>query len=275
MKQQTIKNAIDICGIGIHSGKNVNMSLKPAPENTGIVFRRLDDEDFGDVKVTPEVIQEAPLCTLLVDGENQISTIEHLMSALSALNLDNLIIELDGPEVPVMDGSAEPFFFALKSAGVSKQEADQHVIVVTKAIRVEKGDSYAELLPYDGLKFELSIDFAHPAIANSPQSVSFEMEEELYLKTVSRARTFGKISDLEMLHKNNKALGASLENAIGLDDNTIVNEEGLRYKDEFVRHKLLDAIGDLYVAGAIKGYYKAHKPSHALNNQLLRALLKE
>jgi len=272
MKQQTIKHAVNVEGIGLHSGKQVKMHLKPARSNTGIVFRR-SDQNLPDIKVDPFIVQAAPLCTLLVKGNNQIATVEHLMAALSALSIDNILIELNAPEIPVMDGSSEPFCFLLKAAGIKKLTVDRKLLTIAKPIRVEDGDSYAMLIPHDGMRFEVSIDFPHPVIQASPQAVSFDLDEELFIKTVSRARTFGFVKDIEKLHQQNRALGASLDNAVGLDANSVVNPEGLRYQDEFARHKLLDAIGDMYVAGAIKGLYQAHKPSHALNNKLLRAVL--
>lgn len=271
-KQQTIKNTVHLTGKGLHSGQPVHVNLCPAKSNTGIVFHRID-QDLPDIQVTVDKVHESPLCTTLIEGDNHIATIEHLMSALAGLSIDNIRIELDAPELPIMDGSAEPFVFILQSAGIKAQRADRHVMTVTETIRIEAGDRFVELSPYDGLRFELTIDFDHPVIQQTPQSIQCNFSEALFIKSISRARTFGFAKDIEMLHQQQRALGAGLDNAIGIDDNGIMNPEGLRYADEFVRHKLLDAIGDLYIAGPIQGLYRAQKPSHALNNQLVRKLI--
>lgn len=272
-RQQTIKNTVYAGGRGVHSGQIVRVALKPASADAGIIFRRVDGE-FADIVVAVDRVQEAPLCTVLVGEGHQISTIEHLMAALCAMEIDNVIIELDAAEVPIMDGSAAPFLFLLESAGVKKQAIRRHIIEVQKKVRIEKGDQFVELLPHSHLRFELSIDFDHPVIKNTEQTIEFDFAPIVFAKSVSRARTFGFVKDLERLHQNHHALGASLDNTVGLDDKGVMNPEGLRYPDEFVRHKLLDAIGDLYVAGAVQGWYRAHKPSHALNNQLLKKVIK-
>ncbi len=272
-KQKTIKNTVYVSGKGVHSGKAVNMVLRPARADTGIIFRRID-EQLPDIKVAVNRTNETPLCTVLVGDGHQILTIEHLMAALCGMEIDNIIIELDASEVPIMDGSASPFLFLFESAGLEKQTSSRHVVEVQKTVRVENGDQFVELSPCSHLRFELSIDFDHPAIKKTSQTIQFNFESAIFAKMISRARTFGFVKDLEYFHKNNHALGASLDNAIGLDDKGVMNPEGLRYPDEFVKHKLLDAIGDLYVIGPLQGLYRAHKPSHTLNNQLLKKLVK-
>ena len=272
--QKTLKNSVKLAGIGLHSGAAVNLQLLPAVANTGIVFRRIDLDPVVDIRVSPEKITEALLCSALVVGDVKVATIEHLMAAFAALEIDNVIVELDAAEVPVMDGSSADFVFAINSVGFVEQEFERHYIKVTNSVRIEEGDKFVELLPAEhGLSFEISVDFPHPVIAATPQTIEFDLTAAGFEKTVCRARTFGLASDLEKLHANNLGLGASLDNAIGIGDDKVLNSEGLRYKDEFVRHKLLDAIGDLYVAGPIIGKFRAHKPGHALNNQLLRRFL--
>jgi len=273
-RQQTIKHPVSVTGKGLHSGKPVQMCLKPAPSDTGIVFRRVDLEPPVDIRVDARKIEPAPLCTLLVDHDVKVATIEHLMAALATLEIDNIIVELDAAEVPVMDGSSAPLIFILESAGIRRQQLSRHVIEVKKPVRVEDGDCYAELLPSKELRFTISIDFEHPAIASTSQSIDFIYSPMAFIKEVSRARTFGFLKDLKKLHKQGLALGGGLDNAVGLDDKKVMNPEGLRYSDEFVKHKLLDAVGDLYVAGPILGHYQAHKPSHRLNNQLIQKLLR-
>jgi len=273
--QHTIKNSISIVGKGLHSGKEVKLTFCPAAENSGITFKRTDISPQVSIKVSPDKIQETMLCTMLVEHDVKISTIEHVLSALSALEIDNVIIELNAEEVPIVDGSASPFVFLLQSAGIIAQATPRRYLLVKKAVRVEQDDKFVELSPHSGFQLNVSIDFQHPAISNTSKQVEFEFSPISYSKEVARARTFGFAAQLEQLHNQGLALGASLENAVGLDDNGVINEEGLRFPDEFVKHKLLDAIGDLYSVGAIKGSYKAYKPSHALNNRLLRKLLAE
>lgn len=272
--QKTLKASIRAKGKGLHSGKLMHMTLKPAPEDTGIVFIREDLSPEKKIPINPQNIVETPLCTTLVLDDIKIYTIEHLMSVLCALEIDNLFIYLDGPEVPVMDGSAEPFIFLIQSAGIQEQQKPRSYIVIKKMISCSSADKYAEISPSPhGLTFNLTIDFDHPVIQKTNQEIDFKLRTLPYIKEVSRARTFGIAQDLDKLHQQSLALGAGLENAIGIGPNDILNPEGLRYPDEFVRHKLLDTIGDLYVAGPIIGHYKAYKPGHALNNQLIRTLL--
>lgn len=274
--QKTIKNEIHAEGIGLHSGKMVKMTLKPADVNSGIVFKRIDLKPSVDLKMAPNNIEETLLCTRLQVKDVSVSTIEHLMSAFCAMEIDNVIVELDADEVPVMDGSASPFLFLIQSAGVLIQDKSRRFLKIKKKIRVTEDDKFAELAPYaKGLKFSCSIDFDSPVISKTPQSVEYELHPMTYEKEISRARTFGFAADIEKLHANNLALGASLKNAVGIGDDTVLNPEGLRYGDEFVKHKLLDAIGDLYVVGAILGKFTAHKTSHSLNNRLLRKLMED
>ena len=271
-RQHTIKNRVSAEGVGLHSGQAVVVSLNPAPVDTGIVFRKHTQGKIHEIKLQADKIQETPLCTKLVDGECSIQTIEHLLSALAGMEIDNIYVDLEGDELPMMDGSASPFIFLIESAGIIEQSAARKVLKIKKPIRVEDGDKFVEFLPWEHFRLEIGIDFPHPAIQGSTQSVHFDFSPMAYSKEVSRARTFGLAADLETLHKNGLALGASLNNAVGLSDSEVMNPEGLRVNDEFVRHKLLDAIGDLYVRGPIQGLYRSFKPSHKLNNRLLLAL---
>lgn len=274
-KQHTIKNTVGAEGVGLHSGRAVSVTLRPAPVDTGIVFRRVDVSPVHEIKLSADQIIETPMCTKLVDGDVSIQTIEHLLSALAGMEIDNIYIDLNNDEVPVMDGSSAPFIFLIESAGVCEQNSARKILKIKKPVRIMDGDKYVEFLPYDHFRLEIDIDFPHPVIKSSKQSVAFDFSTMAYSKEVSRARTFGMAKDLEALHKNGLALGASLENAVGLSETAVMNPEGLRAQDEFVRHKLLDAIGDLYVTGPIQGLYRGFKPSHTLNNRLLRALFED
>ncbi|MDX1346706.1 MAG: UDP-3-O-acyl-N-acetylglucosamine deacetylase [Thiomicrorhabdus chilensis] len=278
MNQRTLANPIKAKGIGLHTGHESIMTLRPAPPNTGIVFRRVDCDPVIEFKVSPEIVGETMLCTTIVkdqpQGRVKIATIEHLMSALAGVGIDNVFIDITSDEVPIMDGSSSHFIFLLQSAGVEIQPVAKRFIRILKSIRVEndKGGS-AEFNPYNGFRLNFSIEFDHPAFSTTAEKMTLEFSSTSYFKEVSRARTFGFMKDMEMLRQRNLALGASLENAIGLDDQGVMNVEGLRDKDEFVRHKILDAVGDLYMIGhPIIGEFTAHKSGHALNNQLLRAL---
>ncbi|MDG6778482.1 UDP-3-O-acyl-N-acetylglucosamine deacetylase [Thiomicrorhabdus sp. zzn3] len=278
MNQRTLANQIKAKGIGLHTGHESIMTLRPAPVDTGIVFRRIDQDPAVEFKVSPEIVGETMLCTTIVSDQPQgrikIATIEHLMSALAGVGIDNVYIDIDSDEVPIMDGSSSHFIFLLQSAGINIQDAPKRFIRILKPIRVEndKGGS-AEFSPYDGFRLNFSIDFDHPAFSATAEKMTLEFSSTSYFKEVSRARTFGFMKDMEMLRQKNLALGASLDNAIGLDDKGVMNVEGLRNKDEFVRHKILDAVGDLYMIGhPIIGEFTAHKSGHALNNQLLRSL---
>lgn len=273
--QTTIKNSVSAVGIGLHSGSEVKMTLHPAPVNTGIVFRRVDLDPVVEITAVPDRVQETVLCTKLVKGTVSIGTIEHILSALCAHAIDNVYIDLNAGEIPVMDGSSAPFVFLLEAAGIQEQSEKRHALKVKKTVRVEQGDKYAEFSPYEGYRLHLTIDFPQPVIKATAQEILFDFSTPAYDKEICRARTFGNANDLDKLHQQHLALGASLQNAVGIAEDKVLNPEGLRYPDEFVKHKLLDAIGDLYVAGQIVGAFRGHKSGHALNNQLLMALLKD
>lgn len=268
-------------GVGLHSGKKVSMTLRPALPNAGIVFVRKDISPPVSIHSSASLVHDTLLCTALVNqGGVRVATVEHLMAALHAMGIDNLVIELDAAEVPVLDGSAHPFLYLLLTAGVAEQSALKKFIQVKQTVRVEDGDKWAELSPiygsHSGLQLSLDIDFKHPLIANSNQSCSVELTAKNFARELSRARTFGFMKDIEALRNSNLALGGSLDNAIVMDEYKLLNPEGLRFEDEFVRHKLLDAIGDLYMNGnSIIGSFRAYKTGHALNNKLIRTLLQE
>ncbi len=275
--QHTIRHEMCAKGIGLHSGKEVNMKIKPAPVNSGVVFIRVDLFPHVTIKLSPEAIVDTKLCTALVKNSVKISTVEHVLSALAANEIDNIQIELSGAELPIMDGSASPFSFLFDAAGRVAQKKLRQYRRILKPIKVQDGDKTAEFLPTEQDEFQLdfSIDFDHPVIAKTPCEISYVLDAKTYSKEIGRARSFGFKKDLDMLRERNLALGASLENVIGIDDANVMNPEGLRYDDEFVRHKLLDAIGDLYAGGPILGRFKGHKSGHGLNNQLLRELIKD
>jgi UDP-3-O-[3-hydroxymyristoyl] N-acetylglucosamine deacetylase len=275
LKQRTIKNPIRARGVGLHTGHHGLMSMRPAPINTGIIFRRIDLDPVVEIPVHPNVVSETVLCTTLSQDGVKISTVEHLMSALAGFGIDNLYIDLDSDEVPIMDGSASHFIFLLQSAGIAEQAADKRFIRIKQLVRVEtENGAWAQFEPYEGFRLSFSIDFDHPAFDETANHLMIEFSSTSYLKEISRARTFGFMKDVEALRKRNLALGGSLDNAIVLDENGVMNPEGLRNQDEFVRHKVLDAVGDLYMIGSgIVGSFSAYKSGHALNNRLLRTLL--
>ena len=276
LRQRTIKQVVSTIGIGLHSGKKVSMALRPAASNTGIVFRRVDMTPPTLVELHPERVAETMLCTALVQNDAKVATVEHLLSALAALGIDNLYVDLDAPEIPIMDGSASPFLYLLQSAGIEELMSPKRFIRIKKPIEASRGDGWAKLLPYDGFKASFEIDFNHPAVNSTAQYLEIDFSQQAYASEISRARTFGFMRDVEMLRSRNLGLGGSLENAIVLDDYRVLNHEGLRYGDEFIRHKILDAIGDLYTLGhGIIGYYQAYKSGHAINNLLVRALLQQ
>ena len=276
LRQRTIKQVVSTIGIGLHSGKKVSMALRPAASNTGIVFRRVDMTPPTLVELHPERVAETMLCTALVQNDAKVATVEHLLSALAALGIDNLYVDLDAPEIPIMDGSASPFLYLLQSAGIEELMSPKRFIRIKNPIEASRGDGWAKLLPYDGFKASFEIDFNHPAVNSTAQYLEIDFSQQAYASEISRARTFGFMRDVEMLRSRNLGLGGSLENAIVLDDYRVLNHEGLRYGDEFIRHKILDAIGDLYTLGhGIIGYYQAHKSGHAINNLLVRALLQQ
>jgi UDP-3-O-[3-hydroxymyristoyl] N-acetylglucosamine deacetylase len=274
IKQRTLKNTIRATGVGLHTGEKVYLTLRPAEPNTGIKFRRVDLEFPVTIQATPGNVGETVLSTTLVSGDIKISTIEHLLSAFAGLGIDNAIIDVSAAEVPIMDGSAGPFVFLLQSAGVEEQDCPKQYIRIKHSVRVEEGDKWAAFEPFDGFKVTFTIDFEHPAFEDNVKTATMDFSSTTFVKEVSRARTFGFMKDIEMLRQNNLALGGSLDNAIVVDDSKILNEDGLRYADEFVKHKILDAIGDLYLLGhSLIGQFTGYKSGHGLNNKLLRTLL--
>jgi len=276
VKQRTLKTVIRASGVGLHGGVKVNLTLRPAAPDTGIVFRRIDLPVPAEIPASALLIGDTRMCSCLEKDGVKIGTIEHLMSAFAGLGIDNAWVDLDAPEVPILDGSAAPFVFLIQSAGIEEQNAAKKFIRVTRTIEVRDGDKWARFEPYDGYRLDFSIVFHHPAIDKSAQRAEIDFAEHSYVREVSRARTFGFMQEVEWLRENNLALGGGLENAIVLDEYRVLNPEGLRYSDEFVKHKILDAIGDLYLLGRpLLARFSAHKSGHALNNMLARALLKE
>ena len=272
--QRTLKNSIRATGVGLHTGKKVLMILRPAAVDTGILFRRSDLPSTPYVEAHAENVGDTMLGTTLVKGNARVSTVEHLLSAFAGLGIDNAEVEVSAPEVPIMDGSAGPFVFLLQSAGIEEQHSPKRFIRVKKPLRVADAEKWAEFRPFDGFKVNFEIEFNHPIFKRRAQRASMDFSTTSFLKEVSRARTFGFMRDLEMLRSRNLALGGSLDNAIVLDEYRVLNEDGLRYEDEFVKHKILDAIGDLYLLGhSLIGEFSGFKSGHALNNKLLRALL--
>lgn len=275
IRQRTLKEMVKTTGVGLHSGRKVTLTLRPAPANTGIIYRRTDVNPPVDFKSDADSVRDTMLCTALVNDDGvRISTVEHLNAALAGMGIDNIIIEVDAPEIPIMDGSASPFVYLLQSAGIDTLNAPKKFIRIKKPVRIEDGDKWAELVPYNGFRMDFQIDFDHPAIDSDEQHMLFDFSTQAFIKDISRARTFGFMRDIEALQSQNLCLGGSFDNAIVLDEYRILNEDGLRYDNEFVTHKVLDAIGDLYMSGySIVGELRAYKTGHALNNQLLRALL--
>jgi UDP-3-O-[3-hydroxymyristoyl] N-acetylglucosamine deacetylase len=274
LKQRTLKSLIRATGVGLHSGAKVNLVLRPAAPDTGVVFRRVDLDPPVDLHTDPHAVVDTRLCSGLAKGEVKVATIEHLMSALAGLGIDNVYVDVDAAEIPILDGSAGPFVFLLQSAGIEEQNAPKRFIRVKRRVEVKDGDKWARLDPYDGFKLTFTIEFNHPAIDRTVSTVSVDFAEQSYAKEVARARTFGFMQDVEYMRSNGLALGGSLENAIVMDEYRVLNADGLRFADEFAKHKVLDAIGDLYIAGhPLLASFSAHKSGHALNNDLLRALL--
>jgi UDP-3-O-[3-hydroxymyristoyl] N-acetylglucosamine deacetylase len=274
LKQRTLKTLIKASGVGLHTGQKVRMSLRPAPPDTGIVFRRIDLPSPVDIPARAELVGDARLASTLIKDGAKVHTVEHLMSALSGLGIDNAYVDLDSPELPILDGSASPFALLLQQAGLEEQGAPKRFLRVRKTVEVKEGDKWARLEPYEGFRLSFSIDFRHPAIERTTQSVSVDFAETSYLKEIARARTFGFMHEVEELKGSGLALGGGLDNAVVLDDQGVLNADGLRFADEFIRHKLLDAIGDLYLIGRpLLGAFTAHKSGHALNNKLARAAL--
>lgn len=276
IRQRTLKNEIQATGVGLHTGDKVYLRLKPAPEDYGIVFRRVDLDPVVDIPAKAENVGDTTLSTSLVAGDVKVSTVEHLLSAMAGMGIDNAIIEVSAGEVPIMDGSAGPFVFLIQSAGIQEQSAAKKFIRIKKSVSVKNGDKEASFLPFDGFKVSFSIDFDHPAFRDRALKASLDFSSTSFVKEVSRARTFGFMHEIEYLRSKGLAKGGSMDNAIVVDDYRVLNEDGLRYEDEFVKHKVLDAIGDLYLLGnSLIGEFCAHKSGHALNNQSLRQLISQ
>lgn len=274
VKQRTLKTSVSVTGVGLHSGEKVTLSLRPAAVNSGIVFRRVDVKPVEEIKARADLVHDTRLSTCMEQNGVRIATIEHLMSALAGLGIDNAIIEMDGAEVPIMDGSAGTFIFLLQSAGIVEQSAAKKFIRIKKTVEVKQGDKWVRFEPYNGYKLTFTINFAHPVFANTKQHVTVDLDEHSYIRDISRARTFGFMQDVENMRAQGLALGGSLDNAIVMDEYRVLNADGLRFEDEFVKHKVLDAIGDLYMLGhAVIGAFSGFKSGHALNNALLRELL--
>ncbi|MUK45523.1 UDP-3-O-acyl-N-acetylglucosamine deacetylase [Aliivibrio fischeri] len=275
IRQRTLKSIVQMTGVGLHSGRKVTLTLRPAAANTGVIYRRTDLNPPVDFPADPESVRDTMLCTALVNDEGvRISTVEHLNAALAGMGIDNVVIEVDAPEIPIMDGSASPFVYLLQSAGIEELNTAKKFIRIKKPVRIEDGDKWAEIRPFNGFRLDFTIDFNHPAIESDDQKLVFDFSSQSFIKDISRARTFGFMRDIEYLQSQNLCLGGSFDCAIVLDDYRILNEDGLRFDNEFVTHKVLDAVGDLYMSGhSILGELRAYKSGHALNNQLLRAVL--
>ncbi len=274
IRQRTLKNIIRATGIGLHTGEKVYLTLRPAAVDTGIVFRRVDLDVPVEIAATPDNVGDTRLSTTLIHNNVRVSTVEHLLSAMAGLGIDNAYIDVSAPEVPIMDGSAGPFVFLIQSAGIEEQNAAKRFIRIKKSVIVEDGDKWARFDPFEGFKVSFNIDFQHPVFQSQSQTTTVDFSSTSFVKEVSRARTFGFMRDIEQLRENNLVLGGSLDNAIVMDDYRVLNEDGLRYRDEFVKHKVLDAIGDLYLLGcSLIGEFSGYKSGHELNNRLLRTLL--
>ena len=274
IRQRTLKNVIRATGVGLHTGEKIYLTLRPAPVDTGIVFCRVDLEDVIQIPARPENVGDTRLSTTLVNGDVRISTVEHLLSAMAGLGIDNAYVDLSAAEVPIMDGSAGPFVFLIQSAGIEEQNAAKRFIRIKKPVEVTHEDKVARFIPFDGFKVGFTIEFDHPVFKSDTQHSEIDFSTTSFVKEVSRARTFGFMREIEQLRERQLALGGSLDNAVVLDDYRVLNEDGLRYRDEFVKHKILDAIGDLYLLGhSLIGAFDGVKSGHALNNELLRALI--
>ena len=276
IKQRTLKNIIRATGVGLHSGEKVYLTLKPAPVDTGIIFCRTDLEPVVAIPAFALNVGDTTMSTTLMADGVSVDTVEHLLSAMAGLGIDNAYVEVSAPEVPIMDGSAGPFVFLLQSAGIEEQDKAKKFIRIKKPVEVVDGDKSAKFEPHHGFKVSFTIDFDHPVFKGRSESHSLDFSTTAFVKEISRARTFGFMRDFDYLRANNLALGAGFNNVVAVDDFKILNEDGLRYDDEFVKHKILDAIGDLYLLGnSLIGHYKGHKSGHGLNNMLLRQLLKQ
>ncbi|MDO4435188.1 MAG: UDP-3-O-acyl-N-acetylglucosamine deacetylase [Cardiobacteriaceae bacterium] len=273
-RQQTLLQNVTGSGIGVHSGNTVEIRLLPAAVNTGIVFRRVDIEPVVEFVARADLVNDTQLCTALLSQNVRVATVEHLLSALAGLGIDNVVVELSAPEVPIMDGSAAPFVYLIQRAGIRQQDAPKRFIVIDEPISVQEGDKWAKLSPYPQTRFDFTIAFNHPVFRGRNNHFEFLFNTQDYIREISRARTFGFLRDIEYLQSLGLTLGGGLDNAVVVDDYRVLNENGLRFDDEFVRHKLLDAVGDLYLLGApILGWYQGYKSGHDLNNKLCRALL--
>ncbi|MBL8439270.1 MAG: UDP-3-O-acyl-N-acetylglucosamine deacetylase [Zoogloeaceae bacterium] len=276
IKQRTLKTIVTATGVGLHGGRKVTLSLRPAAPDTGIVFCRTDLDPVVEMPANPYSVVDTRMCSGLQQGDVKVGTVEHLMSALAGLGIDNAWVDVDAPEIPILDGSAGPFVFLIQSAGIVEQPAPKRFLRVKKLVEYVEGDKWVRLAPYDGFRLEFSIVFNHPAIDRTGTQVCVDFAEQAYTRDVARARTFGFMQEVEYLRDHGLAQGGSLDNAIVMDEYRVLNADGLRYADEFVKHKVLDAIGDLYLVGhPLLAAYSAHKAGHALNNQILRVLLED
>jgi UDP-3-O-[3-hydroxymyristoyl] N-acetylglucosamine deacetylase len=276
LKQRTLKSIVTATGVGLHSGARVSLALRPAAPNTGIVFRRVDLNPPVEIRNDPYAVVDTRMCSGLTANGAKVGTVEHLMSALAGLGIDNLYVDVDAAEIPILDGSAAPFVFLLQSVGIEEQAVAKPFIRVKKTVEIQDGDKWVRLDPYEGFKLSFSILFNHPAVDQTGTTVTVDFAEASYVREISRARTFGFMQDVEALRSLGLAQGGSLDNAIVMDEYRVLNAEGLRYSDEFVKHKVLDAIGDLYIVGKpLLAAYSAYKAGHAMNNQILRALLED
>ena len=274
IRQRTLRNSIKATGVGLHTGEKVLLTLSPAPVDTGIVFRRTDLNPVAEIPARADLVGETTLSTCLIHGEARVSTIEHLLSAMAGLGVDNAYVDVTAPEIPIMDGSAAPFVFLLQSAGVIEQHAPKKFIRVKREVTVSDGDKHASFLPLEGFKISFGIDFDHPVFKHRAATAEIDFSTTSFVREVSRARTFGFVEEIEYLRSRGLARGGSMDNAIVIDDYKVLNNGGLRYDDEFVKHKVLDAIGDLYLLGySLIGEYRAFKSGHALNNLALRTLI--
>ncbi|MEY8211038.1 MAG: UDP-3-O-acyl-N-acetylglucosamine deacetylase [Gammaproteobacteria bacterium] len=273
LKQRTLSNSIKASGVGLHSGEKVNMTLRPAAKDTGIIFRRLDIEPIQQIPALAKSVIDTMLGTTIAKKNASVMTVEHILAAFAGLGIDNALVDLDGPEVPIMDGSSASFIFLIESAGIEEQNASKKFLRIKKNIRVEDGEKFAEFKPYNGYRISFEIDFDHPMIKSKLTKLSVDFSTLTFLKEISRARTFGFLKEIETLRSKNLALGGSLDNAIVFDDYRILNQDGLRYQDELVRHKILDVVGDLYLMGHILvGEFNGYKSGHELNNKLILKL---
>ncbi|MBM70314.1 MAG: UDP-3-O-[3-hydroxymyristoyl] N-acetylglucosamine deacetylase [Haliea sp.] len=274
IRQRTLRNAIKATGVGLHTGEKVYLTLSPAPIDAGIVFRRVDLDPVVEIPARAENVRETTLSTTLIANGEKVSTVEHLLSAMAGLGIDNAFVDVSASEVPIMDGSAGPFVFLIQSAGIEEQNAAKKFIRIKRPVTVEDGDKTASFLPFDGFKVSFSIEFDHPVFRERSPHAEIDFSSTSFVKEVSRARTFGFMHEIEYLRSQGLARGGSVDNAIVVDEYRILNQDGLRYDDEFVKHKILDAIGDIYLLGySVIGEYRAHKSGHALNNASLRALI--